>query len=248
MRVMMMHKTNADNEAGIPPSREIIERMGQLMGKIGGSGILLDGGGLRATSTGVRLHFAGGQRTVTKGPFTGNNELMAGFAILKLKSMDEAIDWASRFAKVVGDVEIDIRPLVEPWDLGVMPKPPDLETTRFMLHHKATPESESGKPPSAKMMAEMGRLIEELQQSGVLLSTEGLAPSSKAKRLKMAGGKCTVLDGPFAESKELIAGYIMMNVKSLDEAIAWATPFAEIIGDVEIDMRPLMEETDVAQA
>jgi hypothetical protein len=248
MRIMMMHKTNAATEAGVIPGPEISEGMGKLMGKLAQSGALLDGGGLQRTANGVRLHFVNGQRTVTKGPYTGGNELMAGFAILRLKSLDEAIEQATRFANIVGDVEIDIRPFVEAWDLGVMPKPADVTTTRYMMHHKADKYSEAGTPPTPKLMAEMGAFVEELTKSGVLLTGEGLHPSSKAKRLTMKGGKCTVVDGPFAESKELIAGYITLKVDSFEDAIAWAHPFAEIIGDVEIDLRRVFEEADFAQA
>jgi hypothetical protein len=104
---------------------------------------------------------------------------------------------------------------------------------------KASPESERGGMPDEKMLAEMTAFNEELTKAGVILAMEGLHPSSKGKRVRYAGGKRTVIDGPFAETKELIAGYWVWKVKSMDEALDWAkrAPFQE--GDLEL--RPVFE-------
>ena len=75
---------------------------------------------LRSSALGVRLEFAGGQRTVTKGPLVGENELIAGFAVMRFRTLDEAVEWASRFAGVVGEVLLDIRPATEPWYIGLV--------------------------------------------------------------------------------------------------------------------------------
>lgn len=246
MRIMMMHKSDADTEAGKLPSPQLIAGMGKLMEEVGRSGMLLGGEGLLASSKGVRLNFKGGKRTITKGPFVGNNELPAGFAIVKVESLDVAIEWATRFAEVVGDVEIDVRPVTEYWDLGVMPKPPGLTTTRYMMMHKANAASEAGVPPTPELMEKMGKLMEEMHQAGIFVAGEGLHRSATATRLQFKGGKCTVTDGPFAESKELIAGYVILNVPSKAEAIAFAPRFAAIVGDVEIDVRQVAEESDFA--
>jgi hypothetical protein len=240
MRLMMLHKTNKHWEAGALPSPELIAEMGKLVGGMAQTGALLSGEGLRPTSTGVRLNFSGGKRTVIKGPFAGSNELMAGFVIVRVKSLEEAIEWASRYARMVGDAEIDIRPVTEAWDLGLMPKP-EGDTTRFMMVHKADRNSEAGVAPSPAMMAGMAKLTDEMTKAGVLLSAEGLRPSSKGVRLNFSGSKRTVTDGPFAESKELIAGYTMVKVNSMEEAIEWATRFAKVVGDVEVDIRELSD-------
>src|SRR2546427_4205076 len=123
MRFMMMHRTNAHWEAGAAPSLELIARVGKLMGAMAEARVLVGGEGLRASSQGVRLQFSGGKRTVTKGPFSASNELPAGFAVLRVESIEEAIEWASSFAKVMGNAEIDIRWGTEPWDIGISPKP-----------------------------------------------------------------------------------------------------------------------------
>ena len=92
---------------------------------------------------------------------------------------------------------------------------------RFMLIVKATRASEAGEMPSQELLTEMGKFNEELVKAGVLLAGEGLHPSSKGARVRFTGDKRTVIDGPFAETKELIAGFWLIQVKSLDEAIEW---------------------------
>src|SRR5260221_4693893 len=92
---------------------------------------------------------------------------------------------------------------------------------RVMVIVKATKESEAGVMPSEQVLADMGKFNEELVKAGVMLAGEGLHPSSKGKRVRFAGGKKTVLDGPFSETKELVAGYWIWQVRSMAEAIEW---------------------------
>jgi len=239
MRIMSMHKTDAATEAGALPTPELMAGMGPLMDDMAKAGILEAGEGLRPSSTGVRLNFSGGRRTVTKGPFNGHNEIIAGFCMVRTRTIEEAIDWATRYAGIVGDAEIDIRPVCEMWDLGFGQKPADDPTTRFMLTHKADTKSEAGIPHPPEVDAGMQKLVADMTAAGVFIQSGGLEPSSKATRLHYTGNKRTVTDGPFAESKELIAGYVILEVKSIDEAIYWSDRFAKVIGDVEIDIRRL---------
>ena len=117
---------------------------------------------------------------------------------------------------------------------------------RFMVIVKATKDSEAGLMPSEKLLAAMGKYNEELVKAGVMLAGEGLQPSSKGKRIKFSGEKRTVIDGPFAETKELIAGFWLWQVRSMEEAIEWAkrcpNPFEE--GDSEIEIRQVFEADD----
>ncbi len=92
---------------------------------------------------------------------------------------------------------------------------------RFMVIVKASPESEAGQMPSQELLAAMGRYNEELARAGVMLAGDGLHPSSKGARVRFEGTKRTVIDGPFAETKELVAGYWIWQCKSMDEAIEW---------------------------
>ena len=117
---------------------------------------------------------------------------------------------------------------------------------RFIVMVKATQESESGVMPSEKLLADMGRFNEELVKAGIMLAGEGLHPSSKGARVKFSGGKRTVIDGPFAETKELVAGFWLWQCKSMEEAIEWVkrcpNPFEH--GESEIEIRRVFEAED----
>jgi hypothetical protein len=118
---------------------------------------------------------------------------------------------------------------------------------RVMVIVKASKESEAGQMPSQKLLAAMGKYNEELANAGLMLAGEGLQPSSKGKRVRFSGPRRTVIDGPFAESKELVAGYWVWQVKSMDEAVEWLkkAPFDE---DTEVEIRPLFEADDFGEA
>jgi hypothetical protein len=114
---------------------------------------------------------------------------------------------------------------------------------RFMVLVKASKESEAGVLPSKELLTAMGKYNEELAKAGVLLAGEGLHPSSKGVRVRFSGGKRTVIDGPFAETKELIAGFWLWQVKSKEEAIEWLkrAPFDD---GAEIEIRQVFEAED----
>jgi hypothetical protein len=117
-------------------------------------------------------------------------------------------------------------------------------TMRFMMIYKPanTTDMEAGVPPTQDEIAKMGKFIEEMAKSGVLLATDGLQPSSKGARVRLSGGKLTVTDGPFTETKELIAGFAIVQVKSKAEAIELAGRFLKLAGDGESEIR-LMHDT-----
>src|SRR3954451_10876904 len=113
---------------------------------------------------------------------------------------------------------------------------------RFMVIVKATPDSEAGKLPSPELLAAMGNFNEELVKAGVMLAGEGLQASSKGARVKFSGDKRTVIDGPFAETKELIAGYWIWQVKSKEEAVEWVKRCPNPTGqESEIEIRQIFE-------
>ena len=116
---------------------------------------------------------------------------------------------------------------------------------RVMVIVKASPESESGALPDAKILTEMGKFNEELVKAGVMLAGEGLHPSKAGKRVRFAGGKPTVIDGPFAETKELVAGFWLWQVKSMDEAVEWLKR-APFDGGTEVEIRRVFETADFA--
>ncbi|HEX9077797.1 MAG TPA: YciI family protein [Anaerolineae bacterium] len=111
---------------------------------------------------------------------------------------------------------------------------------------KADASTEAGAPPSPELMEKMGKFVEEVRKAGVLVSTDGLTPTSQGKRVRLAGGKVTVIDGPFTESKELVSAYALYQVKTMAEAIEWTTRFLKVLGQGECELRPILEPEDFA--
>jgi hypothetical protein len=275
MRFMMMIKSDAPSEAGVMPSEELLTAMGKFNEEMVGAGVMKAGEGLQPSAKGARVRYQKGKLSVTDGPFPDANQLIAGYWLIQAKSRAEAIGWAKKVPG--GDGEIEIRSLYELEDIPVDPseqpggwrdqeaalrsadgeaggaeiKSPGRKpgTTRYLLMIRADKETESGLPPSPEMLAAMGALMDEATATGALLGGEGLKPSADGARIRRRGGKTTVVDGPFAETKELIAGYTMLQVATKEEAIAFAKRWLPIhaqggADDCEIEIRPLFELTD----
>jgi hypothetical protein len=120
---------------------------------------------------------------------------------------------------------------------------------RVMILIKANSDSENGVMPAEELLTEMGAYNDELVKAGIMLAGEGLHPTSKAARVRFSGDKRTVVDGPFAESKELIAGFWLWQVKSMDEAIEWVKRCPNPMGsESEIEIRPVFEMADFGDA
>lgn len=237
MRFIVMHKVDAEMEAGAPPDQGIIQSMGKLVQGSIKEGIFKNGAGLHRSAQRVRLEYQGGKKTVTRGPYAGKNELVSSVLMIRTPSMDAAQDQAGRVASVLGDVEIEIGPVVEPWDLGMIPKPERIESSRFLLVVKGNEKTERGEV-DARVKAGLAELERRMRDEGVLLCTEHLAPSSRAARLRPQKGKAWT-DGPFAESKELIAGFSILELPSKEAALAWADRYAAILTKNEIDVREI---------
>ena len=244
MRFIVMHKLDPHSEAGLPPSKELMAAVGKLIAEGAANGVFLSGEGLQPSSTRTRLTFSCGQCTKTEGPFSGSNELIAGFAMIQVKAKEEAVDWARRLGEVMGDVDIEVGQVKDPWHLGMCPEP-EGAPMRFLLLRKAGAASEAGAPMTPEQSAGLAKLTEEMTKAGVFLLAQRLQPSSKGARLRVSAGKRSVIDGPFAESKELIGGYAIIQVNSKAEAIEWASCFAQVLfnanaeGVVEMDVLPL---------
>lgn len=117
---------------------------------------------------------------------------------------------------------------------------------RIIVLVKATKESEAGVMPSTELLAEMGKFNEELVQAGIMLAGEGLHPSSRAKRIQYTGKQTAVIDGPFAETKELVAGFWIWQVRSIEEAVEWARRAP--MGGGEVEIRQVFEAADFGDA
>jgi hypothetical protein len=238
MRYMVMHKMTEEMEKGLSPDPEVMAGVEKLIGEAAKENIFLGGEGLEPSAQRLHIAYKNGQRTVTDGPFTEAKELVAGFALMRVQSRDEAIAWCDRFAAAMGDVELFLGPVVEYWDMGMGTKPENAPL-RFLAMHKANERSENDLPPEQHHIAAMGALIQEMTKSGVLEATGGLASTKKGARIRFNGGKHTVIDGPFTESKELVAGYAILDLPSKDVAIDWAVRFGDIVKVEEVDVREM---------
>ena len=238
MLFMVMHKLTPAIEEGAPPDRPLIQAMGRLIGETRKEGKFHNAAGLKRTSERVRLRCKDGQCEVTPGPLRGEHELLAGFVQIKVKSLDEAIDWTKRLASTEGgEVEFDIGPVVEAWDLGMIPKPSGELPLNALLVRKADAASERGEPPASASNPRVQALLAEMREAGVLLASETLKPSARGARLRSSQGKHSWVDGPFAETKEMISGFTILKLDSLAEAKAWTERYADILGDIEVDVR-----------
>jgi hypothetical protein len=236
---MVMHKVTEEMEKGLPPAPEVIAQINALIGEAAKNKIFVAGEGLKPTSQRVHIAYAKGKRTITDGPFTEAKELVAGFALMRVKSKEEALRWVDKFAAVIGDVEIYMGPVVEAWDLGFEPKPADAPLRFLAMHQDDGCEKDT--PPDPAMMAKMGALVDEMTKAGVMQATGGLAATSKGARIRFDKGKPTVVDGPFAESKELIAGYAILDLPSKAAAIEWGVRFGQIVQVNEVEVRQMPE-------
>jgi hypothetical protein len=244
MRFMIMHKNDPHTEAGEAPPMELVQRMGQLIGEYAQTGRFIDGAGLAGTGKRTRLSFRGGSCTVKHGPYRGEHELPAATLLLKVGTRDEAIGWAQRYGKILGDGELELGKVNEPWDIGLMPAPEN-PPLQMLLIDKADPATESGgRTPTQK--AALTRLRTEMSKAGVLVRSADLQPSSRAKRLVFTNNDLRVLDGPFAESKELLGGFVVVELSGMDEALTLSQRYADILGGtLELDVR-LVDQTDQA--
>lgn len=242
MRFMIMHKNDPHTEAGQPPSMDIVHKMGAFIGEYASTGRFIDGAGLAGSKTRTRLVFRNGQCTATPGPYRGEHELPAATLVLKVRTREEALGWAERYGAILGDGEIEVGKVNEPWDIGLMPAPEN-PPLQVLLVDKADQATEAGGRKAATKAA-LSRLEQEMTDAGVLVKTIRLQPSSKAKRLVFTNNQLRTTDGPFAESKELIGGFAVMELSSMDDAVDMCRRYAEILGGtLEIDIR-LVDTSD----
>jgi len=241
MRYIVMHKVDLKMEAGVLPDHELVKHMGQLVGESLRKGVFVDGAGLHRSARRVRLRCKGGSCDVERGPYQGENELVASMALIRIDSIDAAVAQARRFGVALGDAEIEIGPVVEPWDLTGSSKPADVTGEQFLLLFKGDPDDEREQAIASERAAAVAHLDDELASTGVLLKRHRIAPSATGKRLAGPEGKRTWTDGPFTESKELIAGFSILEVPSLADAITWADRYAAILVDNEVDVRRMAD-------
>ncbi len=237
MRFMIMHKNDPNTEAGQPPPMELVQQDGRVHRRVRQGGPLHRRRRPRRRARRARAwSSATGECTTKHGPYRGEHELPAATLLLKVRTREEAIGWAERYGKILGDGELELGKVNEPWDIGLMPAPEN-PPLQMLLIEKADQATEAG-GRSPKQKAALSRLKTEMTKAGVLVRSLQLQPSAKGKRLVFTNNDLRVIDGPFVESKELIGGFAVMELSGMDEAIALCRRYAEILGGtLEIDVR-----------
>lgn len=247
MRFMVMHKHDKSTEAGVRPSMEFIQEMGGLVGEFIQNGVFKDGAGLGKTASRTRVTFKKGERHVVDGPFSKgtDNELIHSFFQLTTKNRAEAVEWASKLGRILGDCELEVGKTTEEWDLGLSPEPPNAPH-HYLVLQKATPATEKGQAPSAAVSSAIEALKKESTAAGVLTSSAVLAPSARGVRVQMdRNNKRHVVDGPFTESKEMIGGFAVLEMPSKEAVVEFAWRYGALmlksVETLELDIRLVAE-------
>jgi hypothetical protein len=261
MRFMIIRKSAENTEAGARPSPELLTAMVGFHEDLARAGIFKEGDGLKPSSVSTRVRLKGKKLAVVDGPFAETKELVAGYSVIEVPSKDDALAIMRRWPEEDGDVELELRLLYGPEDFPVdpaagepppPPAPPERKpgTTRYALLLKSDARAESGAPPDPKAFAAMDGLIGEAVASGAMLGGQGLKRSALGAKLRRTRGKLTVVDGPFTESKEMIAGFTLLQYASKQEAIDFAKRWLHIhvdgsgLDEGEIEIRPVYEAED----
>lgn len=256
MQFMIIRKADAATEALLPPAPGLIEDMEAWHRELADQGRLGLALGLRPSAHGVRLRLGPGGETITDGPFAETRELVAGFTIIEAASKEDAIAllrrWPSLDADATGEVVLELRETGCPGGCAeVAPGMTDDDGSagRYVILLRSDDACERDAiPPQARLDA-LDAFNAAEAKAGVLLAGDGLKSSARGARVRIAAGGGSVLDGPFAEAKELIAGFWMIRAGSMQEAIAWARklpyPYridADTVVEVEIREVLTMEE------
>lgn len=189
--------------------------------------------------------FRGGRCTTKRGPYRGEHELPAAVLLLKVRTREQALGWAERYGKILGDGELEVGKVNEPWDLGLVPEPENAPLQMLLVDEADRASEAGGRSPQQK--AALSRLKTEMTNAGVLVSSVGLQPSANGKRLHFTNNALEIVDGPFSESKELIGGFAILELSGVDEAIEVCRRYAEILGGtLEVDLRLVDQSDDAA--
>lgn len=254
MRYMMMIKSDEWAEADQLPSPELIAAMEKYNAELIDAGAFVTAEGLKSSRHGARLVLHNGKRVRTDGPFAEAKEVIAGYWIIDVASKAEALDWAMRIpfeadteANRIGEVgEVEVRrvfgledfPVNEnesgwreqeaEWQEQPTISPVDPTKKRFFCIANGDESTEAGEMPSEELLAAMGAYMGEQAAKGIALGGEGLAPTSEGFKVRFQNGARTVTDGPFLETKEIVAGFGIIQAASLEEAIELGWEFLEV--------------------
>jgi hypothetical protein len=249
MRFMMLRKGDRNSEGGVPPSEQQLAALEQYHDELTKAGVMCSREALQSSAAGARVGFSGRTPTKVDQPIAGAKGVVADFTIIDVPSKADAIAWAKRWPAIDGggDVEIEVRETACPGGVPTVPKPSTLApdaagAKRYAIILKANTKGEADILPEQSRLAAMVTHNNAAIRAGVMLAGEGLQPSSKGARVKFSGGKPAVTDGPFAEAKEMVAGFWLIQVPSKEEAIEWVKAYPYPYEDADVEIREVIDE------
>ena len=244
--LLTLYTEESLNEAATRDEMEsLMDEYTELTSEWRDRGLMLSGEGLDPSSTATTVRVRGGERLITDGPFAESKEQLGGYYVLDCEGIDEAIELAARIpAARRGCVEV--RPVMNYEAMGAEPPTwrSDFQGKKYVLTLWGDESAWESLTPE-QVQQEMGRWDEydrQARAAGVMLGGEGLEPSATAKTVRVRGGEQLISDGPFAESKEQLGGFYLLDCKDLDEAISWAAK-VPLPDEEPIEIRPVMDYT-----
>lgn len=245
MRYMLLRRSDPAHEAGQPWSHAAREALAAYTRQMAEAGILRGCEHFLPSAGGARLSLANGRATVADGPFPDTQELIAGFAVIDVASKNEALEWAARWPPGdAGAAEVEVRLSGCPGGCADVQaaSEADAKGPRFAILLRSNRALEDEAAVARERLDALDAHNAAEARAGVLLGADGLRSSAFGARVKLASGKLTVVDGPFTEIKEMIAGYWLICAPALQDAIAWAARNPYPDGPpVEVEIRQLAE-------
>jgi hypothetical protein len=253
MQFMVMRRSDEATEAGRMPAAAVFDDMARYHEQLDEAGRVALALGLRPSSRAVRLKMGPGFESVTDGPFAETRELIAGFTVFEADTREQAIEllksWPASDADATGASGVTVLELREtgcPGGCAQVPPATGLDDGRYVILLRADDGTEADRIPPQPMLDALNAFNAAQVAEGRLLAGDGLKASSSGARVKLAGGQASVIDGPFAEAKELIAGFWMIRAASMLDAIAWARTLPYPTGPyVEVEIREAMTADDL---
>lgn len=245
MRLLALRKADERTEAGVGPDAESQKVLGAYFQKMLAAGVIHGGETLCPSSQGFRLTIRNGKAEVKEGPFSAPSEVVAAIALLEVKSKEEAIEWIKRWPQCSSekDGSIEIRELGCAGGVAGIDAsngPDRMGAKRFIVMLMSDEKLDSEVMPPLEILAAMTKRNEEGVKQGILVAGEGLQGSAKGVRVKFSGGKPKVMDGPFAEAKEMVAGFWVLQVDTLQDVITWCESYPYPFGEeAVIEVRQL---------
>jgi hypothetical protein len=253
MQFMVIRRADEATEAGLPLTAQGIADMEAFNQALAGQGRLGLALGLRPSSRAVRLKLWPGGESITDGPFAEAKELIAGFTVFEAASKEEAIallkQWPASDADATGEAVLELRETGCPGGCAQVPPAQDGGDRQYVILLRSDEGTERDRIPPQDMLDTLNGFNAVQAAQGRLLAGDGLKASSSGARVHLKGGAANVIDGPFAEAKELIAGFWMIRAGSMREAIDWARTLPYPTGPyVEVEIREAMTIDDLMPA